>query len=104
MIIVNGTITAKVKAGGGLETDGYPIKPAESWLQPVPCHIRVNRKNNLGKQNGNTFIIASYEVLIESQQFESERVKLTENGRDLGEFSVLWTELFDAVCALKIVV
>jgi hypothetical protein len=64
----------------------------------------VNRKNNLGKQNGNAFTIASYEVYIEMQPFEAERINLSENGKDLGEFSVLWTEQLDAVCALKIVV
>jgi hypothetical protein len=104
MIIENGTITAKVKTGGDLDADGYPVKPDETWEQPVPCHVKLNRKNNLGKQNGNTFIIASYEVLIEPQPFESERVRLTEHGRDLGEFSVLWTEYLEAVGALKIVV
>jgi hypothetical protein len=86
MIIANGTITAK------------------TWAQPVPCHIKVNRGNNLGKQNGNTFTVASYEVLIESQPFNAGRVRLTENGRDLGEFSVLWTERLNAVGAVKIVV
>jgi len=104
MVIVNGTITAKVKTGGGLNADGYPVKPEESWLQPVPCHVRLNSKNNLGKQNGNTFVTASYEVLVELQPFEYGRVKLTQHGRDLGEFSVLWTECLDAVRALKIVV
>ncbi|MDR0657691.1 MAG: hypothetical protein LBG18_01930 [Mediterranea sp.] len=104
MIIVNGSITAKAKTGGGLDMDGYPVKPAETWGQPIPCNVKVNKRNNLGKQNGNTFKIASYEVLIEPQPFESERVRLTEYGRDLGEFSVMWTEYLDAVGALKIVV
>jgi hypothetical protein len=104
MLIVNGTVTAKVKTGGGLDADGYPVKPVESWAQPIPCHVKMNRKNNLGKQNGNTFVAASYEVLIEPQPFEAERVRLAEYGRDLGEFSVMWTEYLEAVGALKIVV
>jgi hypothetical protein len=104
MLIVNGTIAAKVKTGGGLGADRYPVKPTETWAQPVPCHVKVNKRDNLGKQNGNTFKIASYEVLIEPQAFESERVRLTEHGRDLGEFSVLWTEYLEAVGFLKIVV
>jgi hypothetical protein len=104
MIIVNGTIAAKVKTGGRLGTDGYPVKPDEAWGRPIPCHVKVSKRNNLGKQNENTFKIASYEVLIEPQPFEEERIRLTENGRDLGEFSVLWTEHLDAVEALKIVV
>jgi hypothetical protein len=104
MIIVNGTITAKVKTGGGLGLDGYPVKPSASWGDPIPCRTVTLRKNNLGKQNGNTFITASYEVLIEPQPFEAERVRLTEYGRDLGEFSVMWIEYLEAVGVLKIVV
>jgi hypothetical protein len=104
MLIVNGTISAKVKSGGGLDSDGYPVKPLESWTQPIPCRIVTNKKNNLGKQNGNTFTIASYEVLIELQSFESERVRLARHCRELGEFSVLWSEYLDAVGAFKIVV
>jgi hypothetical protein len=104
MIIVNGTITAGVMTGGGFDANDYPIKPDESWSLPIPCHVKMNRRNNLGKHNGNTFIIASYEVLIEPQPFEAERVKLTENGRDLGEFSVMYTEYLEAVGAVKIVV
>jgi hypothetical protein len=104
MVIVNGTIQAKIKTGGGLDADGYPIKPDASWSQPIPCRVTTNNLNNLGKHNGNTFVIASYEVLIESQPFESERVKLTQLGRDLGEFSVLSAECLESVGILKIVV
>jgi hypothetical protein len=104
MTFENGMIQTKMKTGGGFDSNDYPIESSESWSEPIPCHIKVNRKNNLGKQNGNAFTIASYEVFIELQPFESERVKLTEHGQDLGEFSVLWTECLDAVCALKIVV
>ena len=104
MIFENGTIQAKIKTGGGLDANGYPVEPSESWSEPIPCHIKVNRKNNLGKQNGNTFTIASYEVFIELQPFESEGIKLIENGKDLGEFSVLWTECLENVGSVKIVV
>jgi len=91
-------------SGGGLDADGFPVKPSETWSQPIACRIIQNRKNNIGKQNGNTFVIASYEVLIDPKPFEAERVKLNCNGLDLGEFSVLWNEYLDVVCALKIVV
>jgi hypothetical protein len=104
MVIYNGTITAKVKTGGGLGPDGYPDKPSESWGQPIPCRVVTNKKNNLGKRNGNTFVIASYEVLIELQPFEAERVRLTKHGRDLGELSVMFAECLDAVGITKIVV
>jgi hypothetical protein len=104
MIIVNGSISAKVKSGGGLDGDGNPVKASESWGDPIPCRISTNKRNNLGKQNGNTFTIASYEVLIEPQRFEAERVKLERYEEDLGEFSVMFTEYLEAVGAIKIVV
>ncbi len=105
MIIVNGEICAKVKTGGGLDENGNPIRPSESWEAPIPCHIRSNTYNNKGKANGNTFTVASYEVLIESQPFVAERVKLTDrNGKDLGEFSVMEIEYLDAVDTVKITV
>jgi len=104
MFFEDGTIQAKIKSGGGFDENGYPVEPAETWSEPISCHIKLNRKNNLGKQNGNSFIVASYEVFIEMQPFESERVKLIERGRDLGEFSVLWTECLENVGAVKIVV
>jgi hypothetical protein len=104
MVIVNGTISAKLKQGGGLDAAGYPLDVTASWAPPVPCRVSVNSKSNIGKQNGNTFTTASYTVLIEYQPFEAERVKLTEHGRDLGEFPVMYTEYLDVVGKLKIVV
>jgi hypothetical protein len=104
MIIVNGTITVKIKSGGGLNGEGNPVEPSESWGDPIPCRITTNKRNNLGKQNGNTFTIASYEILIGLQPFTAERVKLERFGEDLGEFSVMFTEYMEAVGAIKVVV
>ena len=104
MIVVNGYIQAKVKTGGGLDANGNPGRPSATFGEYIPARITTNNKNNLGKQNGNTFIIASYEILIEPQLFEAERIKLTQKGRDLGEFSVIWAEYLEAVEAIKIIV
>jgi hypothetical protein len=104
MIIENGTIATMTKAGGGFDDNDYPVKPEETFGAPIPCNVQVNKRNNLGKQNGNTFKVASYIVLIEPQPFTAERVKLTAHGRDLGNFSVLWTEYLEAVEALRVVV
>ncbi|MDR0207340.1 MAG: hypothetical protein LBI45_08815, partial [Bacteroidales bacterium] len=90
--------------GGGFDTNGYPVEPSESWSEPIPCHVKVNRKNNLGKQNGNSFTIASYEVLIDLQPFDAERIRINSHFGEIGEFSVLWTECLENVGAVKIVV
>jgi hypothetical protein len=104
VIIVNGNITAKIKSSGGLDGEGNPVKTSESWGGPISCRIAMNKRDNLGKQNGNTFTVASYEVLISPQPFTAERVKLERHGKDLGEFSVMFTEYLEAVGAIKIVV
>jgi hypothetical protein len=93
MLVVNGSISGRVKTGGGLDGNGNPVRLSPEWEQPIPCHIKVNRGNYLGKQNGNTFTSASYEVLIESQPFEAERVKLVdESGRRSGDEYLLVSE------------
>jgi len=104
MVIVNGYISAKIKTGGGLDENGNPARPSEAFGEQIPCRITTNKRNNIGKQNGNTFTVASYEILIEMQPFEAERIKLNQLGKDLGEFSVLWTEYLESVQAVKIVV
>ncbi|MDL2310128.1 hypothetical protein LJC39_03315 [Parabacteroides sp. OttesenSCG-928-B22] len=107
MIIVNGFISAKVKTGGGLGENGNPVRPSSEWGEPIPCNIRVNKRNNLGKQNGNTFTVASYEILIEPQSFiDDGMVKLQYvSGKDLGEFPIMFPpEFLEAVGAVKITV
>jgi len=100
----NGTIQAKIKTGGGFDSDNYPIEPAGEWSEPIPCHYKLNRKNNLGKQNGNVFIMASFEVLIDLQPFDAERIRINGHFGEIGEFSVLWTECLENVGSVKIVV
>jgi hypothetical protein len=82
------------------------VSVSEVFSLPIRCYIKVNKRDNIGKQNGNTFTVASYEILIEPQSFESERVQLFDTlGHDLGVFSVMYPpEYLQAVQAVKIVV
>jgi len=105
MIIVNGVIQRKVQTGGGIDTNGNPARPSFVWDNPVECHIKVNKRDNLGKQNGNTFTVASYEIIIEPQAFDADVIKITDkSGTDLGEFSVISIEHLEAVETVKILV
>lgn len=106
MIIANGHIEAKIKTGGGIdETTGYPVTPSVSWGDPIPCQFRANSYNNRGKANGEAFTVASYEILIEDQSYEAEVLRLTDNnGKELGEFSVIEIESLTAVCQTRILV
>lgn len=107
MIIVNGTIQVKTKTGGGLDTQGNPVRPTESWGDPIDCHIRVNSRSNLGKSNGNSFTTASYVILIEPQPFVNDAIVRIayKKGSELGEFPIMFPpEYLEAVEAIRIVI
>lgn len=104
MIIENGTLQTKLIIGGGLDDNGNPVRPVEAWGVPIPCNIKTNQYSNQGKVNGNTFTIASYEVLIEMQPFTAESVKLVREGQELGEFPVQSAEPLTEVGIIKILV
>lgn len=105
MILVNGHIKAKIKSGGGLDGNGNPIPSTGTWGSDIPCRHKANRSSFKGKSNGNTFTVASFEILIESQPFPYEQIQLFgEDGAKIGEYSIMWKENLDAVGNLKITV
>lgn len=107
MIIQNGTIEAKQKAGGGINPEtGYPNKPTSAtWEAPIPCQYSANKYSNLGRVNGEHFTTATYTVLIEEQPFTAEQIRLKDlAGKVIGEFSVIQVEPLNAVCELRILI
>jgi hypothetical protein len=106
MVVENGVISPKIKTGGGLDGKGNPVRPGFAWGDPVECNIKVNKNSLVGKSNGNTFTIASYEILVEATEWEAESVKLAySSGKELGEFSLLSEpEILQAVGMVKLLV
>lgn len=107
MIIQNGTIEVKQKTGGGIDPEtGYPQKPGSvAWDEPIPCQYSANKRNNLGRVNGEHFTMAQYEILIEEQPFTAEQIRLKNlSGDTVGEFSIMQIEPLEAVCELRILV
>ncbi len=107
MIIQNGTIETKAKAGGGIDREtGYAIKPsAASWDEPIACQYTPNSHNFLGVTTGQHFTQASYTILIEEQPFDAEQIRLKDmSGKVVGEFSILSIEPLEAVGEVKIIV
>jgi hypothetical protein len=105
MVIVNGEIQGKITAGGGLDEKGNPSPVLETLSEQLQCRIKANKRNDIGKHDGNTFTVASYEVLTEGQYFENEIVILTDaKGKFLGEFPVISCEYLEAVGLFKILV
>ncbi len=106
MIIANGSIETKIKTGGGInpETD-YPTNPSIGWSNPISCQYQANNNSLKGRTNGEAFTIASYEILIDEQPYEAERLRLRdESGKELWEFSVLDIKPLSAVCHIRILV
>lgn len=105
MIIINGHIKGKTKTPGGFDDDGNPIKPVEAWSDSIPCRYVPNRNSLKGKQNGNAFTIASFEVYVEAQDFPFEQLRLIDlSGVQIGDYSIMWKEFLDAVNAIKITI
>lgn len=105
MIIPNGTIEFKRKAGGGIDPEtGYPQKPAPvSWGCPLPCQYSATKLNLLARANGEPATEAQYAILVEAQPVASEQVRLRDRcGKVVGEFSVKQVEPLDAVCQTRI--
>lgn len=106
MIIPNGTIQIKRKAGGGgidPET-GYAKRPASvDWSKPIPCQYVVNKYNALATSNSEHVTLASYQVLIDEQPFDGQQVRLSDSkGKVLGEFSIIHIEPLEAVCEIRL--
>lgn len=104
MIIENGTLQIKLKTGGGLDENGNPVRPSESWSPAIPCNIETNQYNGKGTVNGNVFTVASFTILIEDRPFDADRVLLTREGKSLGEFAVKAVIPLSEVGILKITV
>lgn len=107
MIIENGALKYLAgTAGGGIGDDGKPVKRTDVWSEAIPCNIRINNRNNLGRKEGTAFVIAAYIVTLERRTgFDPGRIQLfNDEGQSLGEFPVVSIEVLEAVNAIKIVV
>lgn len=105
MIIQNGNIEFKHKIGGGFDkTTGYPVKPSETWSEPVPCQY-VPRRYNLQSRSGeNARTETSFEVYVAMPLpvEASEQLRLTDlSGKVVGEYSVISSQELQAVQQIK---
>lgn len=83
----NGTIQLKVKRGGGRDNNGNPIPVSYDWSDPTGCLFKRIKHNQIYQEG--KFDISSYEILIEMQDFQTDRVRLIDNRNNvLGEFEV----------------
>ncbi|MGN0237600.1 MAG: hypothetical protein ACI4AK_05895 [Lepagella sp.] len=109
MIIPNGTIEFKEKTPGKIDPEtGYPSTSSQvAWSDPIPCQYVANNRTYLGKVNGERFTFANYVVFIDDfTPFpDSEQVRLKDKtGKDLGEYSLMSTEKYEAISQIKILI
>lgn len=108
MILENGTLQTKIKTGGGT-IKGVPIPVNEVLGEIFPCNIKSKKYTSNADGGGqaeavdSAFVRASYEVLVETDNFTAEKVVLKDNrGNILGEFRVLEVQHLDYVNVVKI--
>lgn len=95
MIIVNGSIQRKVKAGGGIDpTNGYPITATSVWGESIPCQYVPTSQNLQARAAGEPTARRHYAIYIEGYErcevSDNEQVLLNDEcGHMIGEFSVI---------------
>lgn len=105
MDIENGTLTPIIAIPAGRDENGYMVPAYSASGDPIRCYIKTVKTNNVGKQDGNHFKVASYEVLIDLGPFNATRIRLAyDDGQDLGEFAVISIIPMSIVNLLKILV
>lgn len=102
----NGFLTYEFTHPGRINEDGEPISDFVEWSQPIPCSIKTNSDNRLGKYEDGVFRQASFVVLTETIVFPEDikRVHLTRLNEDLGEYGIISMEALLTVGRIKILV
>lgn len=104
MIIANGTIQIKTQTGGGM-LHGIPQPVEVSWSEPIPANISKSRDDRRGTYIDGTFRQVQATILIEPQEFEATRIKVTDNrDEELGEFEVQSITFLEAAQALQLTI
>lgn len=105
MIIVNGTIQALTSAKSTINDDGDPVTVPDAWGDPINCNIRTTKHDKKGIYEDGEFIQASYEILLDMQTFEADKIRVINNrSKVLGEFEIQDIQFLDKVQRVKIVV
>lgn len=103
---MNGTISAKVRTGGGIDPEtGQPIQVSSFWDVPVSCKYKANTLSNRGRYEGGTFKMASYEITTPVMDFQASMIQLFDSRNNLVcEKEVMSLEVLEYVQRVKIIV
>lgn len=103
-MITNGKIrTINTTGSESFDEDGFPLPLGEVYSDYIECNIRHNTRSDKGRYEDGRFTVASYEVLVEEQPLEAQRIEITDNaGAVLGVFKVQLIEHMRVVGRIKI--
>lgn len=89
MIVGNGHIQIYSISGGGVDEGGNPVKPIETLGEKIPCNWKRNTYQKRGTYENGVFTAASYIILVDMQEFEPCRFRLSDSkGNVLGDYEV----------------
>ena len=92
----NGKLQYQSLSPGGLDENGEPIAPTETWSDAIACSIKTNSDNRKGAYEDGEFRIASFIILLEvdaKKDYGSiKRIKLMRGTEELGEYRVICGE------------
>lgn len=100
----NGYIKRFLSQDEAIDEFGEPVAQQTSWSDPIPCSIKTNNDTRKGKYEDGEFRQASFIILIESESFDAERVKLSRLGEELGEYRIMSVEPLVTVGRTQIMV
>lgn len=102
-MIINGLIYGLLDTGAGIDPNGDPTPSSARWGKPTECHIAENTSERIGTVQDGAFRLARY-VVYAPIEFNADRVKLKQNGVDLGDFEVKSIQWLSLVNRVKIIV
>jgi hypothetical protein len=104
MIICNGTLQAETATGGGI-VHGKPQAATVTWGDRINCNISYSTSDHKGTYVDGGFTRTAATLLIEPQEFNAKRIKVTDNlGADLGTYEVQSIHYLQAVGCLQITI
>ena len=104
MIIVNGTIQVLGKSGGGVDSNGDPIKSTQTSGNKIDCNFKLKTDKKFSYDIGESKV-STYEILIDMQEFNATQIRMSNSrGDNIGEFEVLNISYLDTAQRVKITV
>ncbi len=105
MLPANGYIEVKNIIGGGIGDDGLPVAASADYSAPIAARIQTLRHDKEGRYEDGRFIANSYHIFIPlDMNFTADEVRITLNGRCMGNFTVQNIEYLTLVNKVKITV